>query len=173
MRVLWMILSVFLLFGCLGMPDKVQPVDEFVGERYLGRWYEIARLDHPFERGLEQVTAEYSWRDDGGIRVVNRGYSTEDNEWEQSEGKAYFVEGDNLGYLKVSFFGPFYGSYVVFELEKEGYEYAFFSGPNNSYLWLLARTPEVSQGIKDKFVVMSNALGFSTADLIFVNQSYK
>lgn len=170
MKIIGVALSILFLSGCLGMPDKVQPVQEFAGERYLGKWYEIARLDHSFERGLEQVTAEYSWRDDGGIRVINRGYSLEDKEWSQAEGKAYFVEGDDQGYLKVSFFGPFYGSYVVFELEKEDYDYAFVSGPDNSYLWLLSRTPEVSQEIKDKFVEISKAKGFNTSELIFVNQ---
>ena len=96
------------------MPERVTPVESFELNRYLGKWYEIARLDHSFERGLERVTAEYSLRDDGGISVVNRGYSIEDDEWKVAEGKAYFVNDKNLGYLKVSFFGPFYGSYVVF-----------------------------------------------------------
>ncbi|CCN50349.1 Outer membrane lipoprotein blc [Vibrio nigripulchritudo MADA3029] len=171
MRMLTALLASIVLSGCLGMPDQVKPVQGFDGERYLGKWYEIARLDHSFERGLEQVTAEYSWRDDGGIRVINRGYSIEEQEWDQAEGKAYFVEGDNQGYLKVSFFGPFYGSYVVFELEKNNYDYAFVSGPDNSYLWLLSRTPEVDQSIKDKFVAMSKERGFNTDELIFVNQT--
>ena len=73
------------------MPDKVTPVDDFDLTRYLGKWYEIARLDHSFERGLNKVTAEYSMRDDGGVKVINRGFSTKDNEWDEAEGKAYFV----------------------------------------------------------------------------------
>lgn len=135
-----------LLTGCLGMPDTVQPVEKFELDRYLGKWYEIARLDHSFERGLEQVTAEYSLRDDGGVSVVNRGYSTEKEEWSEAEGKAYFARSPDEGYLKVSFFGPFYGSYVVFELDQENYQYAFVSGPNHEYLWLLARTPGYRSG---------------------------
>ena len=109
------------LAACTGMPEGVQPVSDFELDRYLGKWYEIARLDHSFERGLTQVTAEYSLRDDGGVRVVNRGFSADKGEWNEAEGKAYFVESPDLGYLKVSFFGPFYGSYVVFELDKEAY----------------------------------------------------
>ena len=151
------------------MPEKVTPVENFELNRYLGKWYEIARLDHPFERGLERVTAEYSMREDGGVSVVNRGYSIKDEEWKAAEGKAYFVDDENKGYLKVSFFGPFYGSYVVFEIDEENYSYAFVSGPDTSYLWLLARTPEIPQEIIEKFRQRAEALGFDTANLIFVN----
>ena len=109
-----------LLAGCTGVPEGVQPVTGFELERYLGTWYEIARLDHPFERGLSRVTAEYSRRDDGGVRVVNRGYAAADGRWNQVEGKAYFVESPDLGRLKVSFFGPFYGGYNIFALGPTG-----------------------------------------------------
>ncbi len=105
---------VLFLSGCLGMPDTVTPVKSFKKDRYLGHWYEIMRLDHSFEQGLAQVTAEYSLRQDGGIQVVNRGYDTEKKRWKEATGKAYFVNNENLGYLKVSFFGPFYASYVIF-----------------------------------------------------------
>ena len=138
-------------------------------ERYLGTWYEIARLDHPFERGLERVTAEYSVREGGGVLVKNRGYSTSKNTWEDAVGKAFFVRGPDEGYLKVSFFGPFYGSYVVFELDREGYQYAFVSGPNESYLWLLSRTPTVSDDLLCRFEDQAQSLGFRTDDLIYVN----
>ncbi|GGO80894.1 outer membrane lipoprotein Blc [Marinobacterium nitratireducens] len=164
------IVFILLLTGCVGMPDKVTPVDNFELDRYLGKWYEIARLDHSFERGLERVTAEYSMRDDGGVAVVNRGYSTEDEAWKVAQGKAYFVEGSDKGYLKVSFFGPFYGSYVVFELEQTGYEYAFVSGPDTSYLWLLSRTPRLDDDVIERFKRVSSELGFDTSELIFVDQ---
>ena len=98
-----------LLTGCVGVPKGVKPVQGFALDRYLGRWYEIARLDHSFERGLSHVTASYSMREDGGVRVLNRGYSEKKKEWKTAEGKAYFVKGPDEGYLKVSFFGPFYG----------------------------------------------------------------
>jgi apolipoprotein D and lipocalin family protein len=159
-----------LLVGCLGMPIGVKPVDDFELDRYLGKWHEIARLDHSFERGLEQVTAEYSMREDGGVRVLNRGYSTKKGEWEEAEGKAYFIENENLGYLKVSFFGPFYGSYIIFELEESGYEYAFVSGPDTSYLWLLAREPQVSQEVMNHFLARAKVLGFNLDELVIVNQ---
>ncbi len=159
------------LYGCTGLPEDVQPVDGFDINRYLGRWYEIARLDHSFERGLDRVTAEYSLRDDGGINVTNRGFSTEKNEWKQADGKAYFVDADDRGHLKVSFFGPFYGSYVVFELDKPDYQYAFVAGPNKSYLWFLARTPQVSEDLIARFIEKSTELGFATDDLILVNHT--
>ena len=158
------------LSGCLGMPQLVTPVDGFELNNYLGKWYEIARLDHSFERGLNQVTAEYSRRDDGGVSVLNRGFSAEKNEWEEAEGRAYFVNEASEGYLKVSFFGPFFGSYVVFELDQENYQYAFVSGPNNNYLWLLSRTPTISAEIIDKFESMSKERGFDTEQLIYVEQ---
>jgi apolipoprotein D and lipocalin family protein len=169
MKKIVIVITSILLAGCLGHPDRVRPVTGFELDKYLGKWYEIARLDHSFERGLEKVTAEYTMRADGGVRVLNRGYSPKKNEWKEAEGKAYFVEGPNQGYLKVSFFGPFYGSYVVFELDKENYQYAFISGPNTSYLWLLSRTPTVSDALKAEFRNRASTLGFPVSDLIFVD----
>lgn len=151
------------------MPDSVKPVANFELDNYLGKWYEIARLDHSFERGLTQVTAEYNLKSDGGVLVLNRGFSQADNEWQEAEGKAYFVNSNSEGYLKVSFFGPFYGSYVVFELDEKDYQYAFISGPNTDYLWLLARTPSVEPEVIEKFIDMSQERGFDTSSIIFVD----
>ncbi|MGB1912685.1 MAG: lipocalin family protein [Porticoccaceae bacterium] len=153
--------------GCLAVPDGIEPVDNFELNRYLGDWYEIARLDHSFERGLEAVKAEYSLRDDGGIRVINSGRDSKSQVAQQAEGRAYFVEEPNLGHLKVSFFGPFFGSYVIFELD-ENYQYAFIAGNSRDYLWLLARTPEVSEELIDQFISRASLLGFDTSQLIFV-----
>lgn len=170
MKKLFLILCSITLGGCLGMPESVKPVSDFQVNNYLGKWYEIARLDHSFERGLSKVTAEYSLRDDGGLAVLNRGFSAEKNKWQEAKGKAYFVDSDSEGYLKVSFFGPFYGSYVIFDLEKNNYDYAFISGPNHDYLWLLSRTPKVDPVVIDKFVRMAKERGFDTDKLIFVDQ---
>ena len=173
MNKLVIILACLNLGGCLGMPENVLPVNNFEIEKYLGKWYEIARLDHSFERGLENVTANYSLRTDGGINVKNRGFLPAKNEWSEADGKAYFVNNSNEGYLKVSFFGPFYGSYVVFELDKENYQYAFVSGPDLSYLWLLSRTPEISEEVFNDFIEKSESLGFDTRKLVIVNQKKK
>jgi len=163
-------LSVLLLIltACTGKPEGVVAVKEFELDRYLGQWYEIARLDHSFERGLNNITAEYSLRDDGGVKVINSGFSKEDGEWQQAEGKAFFVDETDIGHLKVSFFGPFYGSYIIFELDQENYQYAFVSGPNTSYLWLLARTPQVDEKVTEQFIKRSQQLGFDTSKLIYV-----
>jgi len=158
------------LAGCAGIPEDVRPVDDFRLEKYLGKWYEIARLDHSFERGLTRVTAEYGMREDGGVRVLNRGYNEDKKTWKEAVGKAYFVKRRDQGYLKVSFFGPFYGSYIVFELDHENYRYALVSGPNKSYLWILSRDPEMSDDLKNTLVSKAAALGFDTGRLIFVRQ---
>ena len=162
------IVLVLLLNGCVGIPENVKPVDNFRLEKYLGKWYEIARLDHPFERGLTRVTAEYSLRDDGGVRVLNRGYSDKEQTWKEAEGKAYFVQRPDQGYLKASFFWPFYGSYIVFELDHENYRYSLVCGPDKSYLWILARDPEISADLKNILVAKAARLGFDTSKLIFV-----
>ena len=167
MRSLWALVCC-LLSGCLAVPDGIEPIDSFELNRYLGKWYEIARLDHSFERGLEAITAEYSLRDDGGIRVINSGRDIDTQANQVAEGRAYFVDEPYLGHLKVSFFGPFFGSYVIFELDEE-YQVAFIAGNTTNYLWLLARTPEVSQELIDEFITRANQLGFDTSQLIFVD----
>ena len=155
----------------MGTPKGVNPVKEFDLNRYLGKWYEIARLDHSFEKGLDRVTAEYSLRDDGGVKVLNRGFLTTKNKWKDAEGKAYFVRNEDEGYLKVSFFGPFYGSYVIFELDKEKYQYAFVTSSNKSYLWLLSRKPTISKELEKRFLKLSNELEFDIDNLIFVEHN--
>lgn len=158
------------LASCVSTPAGIEPVKGFELERYLGKWYEIARLDHSFERGLERISAEYSIRDDGSVKVINRGYAVAEGAWREAEGKAYFVREPDEGYLKVSFFGPFYGAYVVFELDTENYQYSYVTGPNRSYLWLLARTPVVSPEVLAQFIERARELGFATDELIFVDQ---
>lgn len=165
-------LYAFFITACTSVPDGIQPVDNFDKQQYLGRWYEIARLDHSFERGLSHVTADYSVRDDGGIKVVNKGYNKAENEWTEAIGKAYFVGGESRGHLKVSFFGPFYASYVIAELDSN-YQYALITGPDTDFLWILSRTPQLPQKIIDKLVNEAESAGFAVNDLIFVNQQEK
>jgi apolipoprotein D and lipocalin family protein len=160
-----------LLFtGCVGIPDDVKPVDDFMVEKYLGKWYEIARLDHSFERGLSRVTAEYSLRDDGGVKVLNRGFVAEEGKWKEAEGKAFFVNEPTQGYLKVSFFGPFYGSYIIMELDEKDYQYSLVCGPKKSYLWILSRTPKLQEEVKIALIAKAKAAGFETDKLIVVEQ---
>ncbi len=164
------LVSLTTLFGCTSKPDDVEPVNNFELKPYLGKWYEVARLDHSFERGLSNVTAEYELRKDGGVTVINRGYSDEEQAWTQADGKAYFVEDENIGHLKVSFFGPFYSSYIVFELG-QNYDYAFVSGFNHDYLWLLSRTPTIDAATIERFKQVAKSKGFKLDELILVDQT--
>lgn len=166
-----LVLSMLFLSACTSLPKGIEPVDDFELPKYLGTWYEIARLDHSFERGMTQVTANYEMREDGGVKVTNRGFKTDEQVWDSADGKAFFVDETNIGHLKVSFFGPFYGSYVVYELDKEGYQYAFITSYNRDYLWFLSRTPEVSEELKQQFAEQAKALGFAMDEIIWVKQS--
>ena len=156
------------LSACTGMPDGVEPVTGFDKSRYLGTWHEIARLDHSFERDLVDVTAEYSLRDDGAVRVINSGTDSETGERKVAEGHAKFVGDDGTAHLKVSFFGPFYGSYIVFELDPD-YRYAFVAGYNTNYLWLLARETNISEDIRKRFTDRAGDLGFAVDDLVWLH----
>lgn len=169
-RVLIAFTAVFALSSCTSVPDGIEPVSEFELNRYLGTWYEVARMDHSFERGLQQVTAEYSLREDGGINVVNRGYNQEQGKWEEATGKAYFVGDTSTAHLKVSFFGPFYASYVIYELDKQDYQYALVTGPDRDYMWILSRQKKLSDAILNELLEKAKSHGFDIASLIFVTQ---
>jgi apolipoprotein D and lipocalin family protein len=155
------------LSGCVGIPDNATAVRNFELERYLGTWYEIARLDHRFERGLSRVRAEYSMRDDGGVRVINTGYNQQDGEWDRAEGKAYFVDSPDIGRLKVAFYGPLYGAYNIVALDEEHYTYSLVISSNTSYLWILARQPTLDSETLDQLVEIARELGFDTGALIY------
>lgn len=159
-----------MLAGCTGLPESVWPVKPFEVERYLGTWYEIARLDHSFERGMSEVKAHYALNDDGTLKVVNSGFS-EKKGWSSAEAVAKFAGESDVGHLEVSFFRPFWGSYVVFGLDREHYQYAFVTGANKEYLWLLARTPQVDKSLKQQFIENAQSLGYDVNALIWVDQT--
>ena len=159
-----------LLSGCTGIPEGVTAIDGFEINRYMGTWYEIARLDHRFERGLNNISATYTLRGDGGVNVLNKGWNQKEGKWEQAEGKAYFVEQPDKGRLKVSFFGPFYGGYNIIALDKKTYAYSMVSGPDKSYFWILSRTKQLPIATLEKLTDEAKQLGFATDKLIFVNQ---
>jgi apolipoprotein D and lipocalin family protein len=156
--------------ACTGLPEGIQPVSSLDTERYLGTWYEIARLDHSFERGLSRVTAKYEKQDDGSLKVINRGYNDEKNEWKEAEGRAVFVNEDIDGHLKVSFFGPFYASYAIFELDDQ-YQQAYITSYNRDYLWFLSRSPAVSDEAMAEFRTTALSAGFDLQELIVVDHS--
>lgn len=168
MRTCLLGLMLLALTACTGLPDRVEPVQNFQLDRYLGTWYEIARLDHSFERGLSQVQADYSLRDDGGVKVINRGYDAKKGEWREAEGKAYFVDDADTGHLKVSFFGPFYGAYVIMALDHDGYQYSLVSGPDRDYLWILSRTPTMDTETLNRLIDQAREAGYPVDELIFM-----
>lgn len=161
--------ATLLFASCYEPPPSVRPVRNFNVNHYLGKWYEVARIDNSFERGLNHTTAEYSLRDDGGITVVNKGYDQEKKEWSSISGRAYFVSDSNKGHLRVSFFRPFYGAYVIFGLDSS-YQHSFISGGNLDYLWFLSRSPVVDSTIKAQFIKKAASLGFATDRLLWVKQ---
>jgi apolipoprotein D and lipocalin family protein len=170
MKKMLSIFIIVLISGCsTSIPKGITPIQNFQLDQYLGKWYEIARLDHSFERGLSHVTAEYSLRDDGGITVINKGYDQKKKNLKEADGKAYFVKDEETGHLKVSFFGPFYASYIIFEMDKE-YQHALISGPDKSYFWILSRTPKLDKNILERLIQKANEHGFATDNLILVDQ---
>jgi len=170
MRSLALFFGTFLLAGCTAAPQGIMPVDNFNIDRYLGTWYEIARLDHRFERGLSQVSATYSKRSDGGVDVINRGFDSHSGKWKEAKGRAYFTGEPDVARLKVTFFWPFYGGYNVIELDQANYSYALICGPSKKYLWILARAKKLDASITETLVDKAKALGFDTSELILVAQ---
>ncbi len=148
------------------IPEGAVAVTPFDKGRYLGKWYEIARLDFRFEKGLNNTTANYSLNENGTIKVVNRGYDYAKNKWKQSTGKAKFVGDTNVAMLKVSFFGPFYGGYNVIALD-ENYQYALIAGDSLKYLWILSRTKTIPEDIKQKYLEIAKNIGYKTNELVW------
>jgi apolipoprotein D and lipocalin family protein len=161
-------LTTLIVLGCTGVPKGIEPVSDFDGDRYMGRWYEIARLNHSFERNLSNVSAMCTAQEDGMILVENQGYNEKTGEWKQIEGKARFIHDGTFGSLKASFLGPFYGGYHVIELDREKYSYAMVSGPSRSYLWILSRTSELDEAVYSGLLSRAAELGFDTKALLRV-----
>jgi len=157
-----------ILFGsCSTIPEGAVAVKPFNKEKYLGKWYEIARFDFKFERNMNNTTAQYSINDNGTIKVVNRGYNYEKKEWKEANGIAKFVGDDDVAMLKVSFFRPFYSGYNVIAIDND-YRFALVCGKNLSYLWILSRETTIPEDIKQNYITIAKKLGFNTSDLIWV-----
>ena len=147
------------------------PVTQFDLNRYLGTWYEIARFPHSFEKDLVGVTATYSLRDDGKIKVVNAGYKNSfDGKYNTIEGKAKLADSSGSGNLRVSFFLFFYAKYYVLELDKTNYEYALVGSSSPNYLWILCRKPYMPETTYNMLVENAKARGYDTEKLIKVKQ---
>ena len=156
--------------SCVGIPDGVTAVQNFNKDKYLGKWYEIARFDFRFERNLDNTTAQYSINPDGSIKVLNQGYNYVKKEWDSAEGKAKFVGSESEARLKVSFFGPFYGGYNVVEID-ENYQNALIYGNSTEYMWILSRNKTIDEATKKRFIEKAKNDGFNVSKLIWVNHN--
>jgi len=169
-QIFYLLLNSLIMIGlssCATIPDGAVAVKPFVKERYLGKWYEIARIDFKYEKDLTNTTAEYSLNDNGTIKVDNQGYNTKKGEWKQAIGKAKFVGEENIAKLKVSFFGPFYSGYNVIAIDDE-YRYALIAGESTKYLWILSRESTIPVEIKDRYLKIAEKIGYNTTNLLWV-----
>ncbi len=164
------LLSLLSLIGCARSTAHLKPVQPFDVGRYTGVWYEAARFPHRFEKGLEQVSAEYSRREDGTIRVLNKGYNSETGKWGQIEGTAKFTQTPDIGSLKVCFFRPFYGAYKIVALDTQEYSWAIVTGNTDRYLWILTRQAKLQEAPLQDLIARARDLGFDTSRLIVVKQ---
>ena len=164
------ILGVLLFNSCsVGIPKGATAVQNFDSEKYLGKWYEIARFDFRFEKNLNNVTAEYSKKDNGNIKVKNRGYDYIKQIWKESVGEAKFVNEPTEARLKVSFFKPIWSGYNVIDID-ENYKYALVAGNDLDYLWILSRETTLPESYKQRFLEKAKSLGYKTENLIWVEQ---
>lgn len=164
------IIGLFAFNSCTNIPKGASAVKPFQKEKYLGKWYEIARLDFRYEKDLNNTTANYSVNSDGSIKVDNRGYNYVTKEWKQSIGKARFTRDENVGMLKVSFYGPFYSGYNVIAVDS-AYQYALVAGKNLNYLWILSRETSIPDDIKESYLKIAGRIGYKTSELIWVEHN--
>jgi len=146
----------------------ISPVKNFKVESYMGHWYEVARLDFKFQKGLDNCAAFYSLNENGSVKVINSGFRDEKNKWEYAKGKAKFRGEKNLGELKVSFFGPFYSDYNVVAIA-DNYKYALVFGKNLDYMWILSRTKQIPDSIREDFTNIARNAGYDVSNLLWAN----
>ncbi len=161
------VLFINALMGCASAPENIEVVQDFNLNSYLNTWYEVARLDHSFEKNLIDVTANYTLNDDGTVRVENNGYNTKKEKESNIVGKARLRGLETEGALEVSFFGPFYGDYNIIALD-EDYQYALVCGSTHKFLWILSRTPTIPDDVKMEYLAIAKELGYDTDALLWV-----
>ena len=166
------IIGIFVTNSCVTIPKGATTVKQFDIDKYLGKWYEIARMDVRFERNLNNTSANYSFNDDGTIKVLNKGFNYKTKKWKQATGKAKFVDKQDVAMLKVSFFGPFYGSYNVIALDSD-YKYALVAGGKLKYLWILSRNTVIPDDVKQNYIKIAGDVGYNTSELIWVEHDKK
>jgi apolipoprotein D and lipocalin family protein len=148
---------------------SIPVVEDFDLNRYLGTWYEIARLPHRFEKDLINVTATYSLRSDGKIQVLNRGFKSAKNKWSEAKGKAWVPDRNVPARLRVSFFWPFAADYRVIKLDPD-YQWAVVTSNSKDYLWILSRTPKMDDAVYGTLIQFIRENGFDLEKIIHVDQ---
>jgi apolipoprotein D and lipocalin family protein len=164
------LLHLLILSACDTIPDGIVPVKDLDISKYAGTWYEIARMDSPFEKHLINVTGTYGQNGDGSISVQNRGFDTIKNKWDDIDGKARVADENFKSMLTVSFFGPFYSGYNIIALDKENYQYAMIAGSDRGYLWILSRTPTMDEAQYQSLVDKATKLDFDVSKLVRIPQ---
>ncbi len=152
------------------IPPNAVAVKPFFLNKYLGKWYEIARIDFKHEKGLNNVTATYSLNKDGSVKVDNKGYDFEKITWKNSIGKAKFVGDKNEAKLKVSFFGPFYSGYNVIAIDND-YKYALVAGESLDYLWILSRKTTIPDETKEAYLAIATKAGYDVSRLNWIEHN--
>lgn len=155
--------------GCAPSSSDIPAVTNFDLDRYLGTWYEIARLPHRFERGMDHVRAEYSKNADGSVKVVNHGVKNGSAKSIVGRARLKAATLPPTGELEVSFFRPFYADYRIIELDPQ-YRYAVVTGSTRNYLWILSRTPQLPSDQLAAIIRRLEKLSFDTAELEFPRQ---
>ncbi len=167
MRIYLLICSFMIITLARAQKIEIPTIDDFDISKYLGTWYEIARMDHVFERGLICVTANYTMRSDDKIQVLNSGYSVNKNCWTSSDAVAKTTDIPNR--LKVYFFPLIGAQYNVVYIDSL-YSVAIVSGGSKKYLWFMSRTPHISLEQRDKLISVAQDLGYNTNELLYVSQ---
>ena len=159
--------GLFLCIGCTAQPEVDNSVaGDLQLEQYLGDWYEIARFDHRFERDIQFSKANYTLREDGKVQVLNSGIK--DGKAKEAEGKAKLTADPRV--LKVSFFGPFYSDYRVLLLDPD-YQWVLIGGSSAKYLWILSRTPQLPEVVRETVLAEATRRGYDVGKLIWVEQN--
>ncbi|WP_037571092.1 lipocalin family protein [Spirochaeta cellobiosiphila] len=167
MKIVFLSIMILISDFVYAIPNGVKPIDQLDVGKYMGKWYEIARLDFYFEKGLNNTTAEYSLKNNGKIKVVNRGYDFEKDKWKVAKGKAKFQTDIRNGALKVSFFGPFYSEYNIISVDND-YSYALVIGKNTEYMWILSRNKTIPEELRSKYLNLAQKAGILVENLIWV-----
>ena len=162
--------SLTFLSSCYSIPKNAKPVTNFNANKYLGTWYEIARFDYKFEKNLDNVAAQYSFKNNGDVKVFNTGFNFKTNEWKSATGIAKFKNNSSTAALKVTFFKPFYAGYNVVAIDNE-YKYALVAGGSLKYLWILSREKNMPENVKEQYLKIAKEIGYDISKLIWVKQN--